>query len=318
MVANNVTQLLPSACLPEEMELKNDTTFTGFLHCQVVRLRQLERLRTSETYAAALRSLLNFKQGGEITFGDLNAAFLEEYEAYLKGKGNTPNTTSFYMRILRAVYNRGVQQGLTSQQHPFTLVYTGVAKTMKRALSLNDIKRIKRLDLSRQPCWDFARDMFLFSFYTRGMSFVDMAYLKKKDLENSILSYRRRKTGQQLSIRWETCMQQILDKYPTNPTEYLLPVIINPDCDIRLQYGNSLHRVNHQLKKVGKAANLPIALSMYVARHSWASVARTRQIPLSIISEGMGHDSEATTRIYLASLDSNMIDSANKMILELL
>ena len=135
---------------------------------------------------------------------------LMEYEAYLKNRGNSPNTISFYMRILKAVYNRAVENGLTGQRNLFKSVYTGVEKTLKRAIHLNDIRRIKRLDLSLKPHLDFARDMFLFCFYTRGMSFVDMAYLKKGDIANGILTYRRKKTGQQLFIRWEKCMQEII------------------------------------------------------------------------------------------------------------
>ena len=157
--------------------------------------------------------------------------------------------------------------------------------------------------------------MFLFSFYTRGMSFVDMAYLKKKDLHNGILTYRRKKTGQQLSIKWEQCMQEIIEKYPPNPTEYLLPIITSTYEDERLQYRNSLTLVNRKLKILSVFVRSPHPLSMYVARHSWASIAKSKNIPLSIISEGMGHDSETTTQIYLASLDTTIIDRANYLIL---
>lgn len=111
---------------------------------------------------------------------------------------------------LSNTYNRAVENGLTGQRNLFKSVYTGVEKTLKRAIHLNDIRRIKRLDLSLKPHLDFARDMFLFCFYTRGMSFVDMAYLKKGDIANGILTYRRKKTGQQLFIRWEKCMQEII------------------------------------------------------------------------------------------------------------
>ena len=113
-------------------------------------------------------------KGSDILFGELSSDLLMEYEAYLKNRGNSPNTISFYMRILKAVYNRAVENGLTGQRNLFKSVYTGVEKTLKRAIHLNDIRRIKRLDLSLKPHLDFARDMFLFCFYTRGMSFVDM------------------------------------------------------------------------------------------------------------------------------------------------
>ena len=297
---------------------RQEQSFNDYICQQIARLKRLGKIRTSETYMAALRSFSGFMNDKAVLFDQLNADLIAEYEAYLKGRGNSPNTVSFYMRILKAVYNRAVEDGLTEQQYPFKSVYTGVEKTMKRAISLNDLKRIKGLDLSLKPNLDYARDMFLFCFYTRGMSFIDMAYLRKKDLQNGTLSYRRRKTGQQLFIKWEKCMQDILDKYPINETEYLLPIITKQDEDYRKQYANKLHHVNYLLKKIGKLLDLPIPLTMYVGRHSWASIAKSRNVPVSVISEGMGHDSENTTQIYLASLDTTVVDKANKKILDLL
>ena len=297
---------------------RQEQSFNAYIRQQIARLKRLGKIRTSETYTASLRSFSGFMNDKEVLFDQINADLIAEYEAYLKGRGNSPNTISFYMRILKAVYNRAVGDGLTGQRHPFKSVYTGVEKTLKRAVSLNDLKRIKGLDLSLKPNLGFARDMFLFCFYTRGMSFIDMAYLRKKDLQNGILSYRRRKTGQQLFIKWERCMQEIVDKYPGNTTEYLLPIITQRDVDYRKQYTNELHRVNHLLKKIGKQLDLPMPLTMYVGRHSWASVAKSRNVPISVISEGMGHDSENTTQIYLASLDTSVVDRANKKILDLL
>ena len=297
---------------------RQEQSFNDYICQQIARLKRLGKIRTSETYMAALRSFSGFMNDKEVLFRQLNADLIAEYEAYLKGRGNSPNTVSFYMRILKAVYNRAVEDGLTEQRYPFKYVYTGVEKTLKRALSLNDIRRIKGLDLSLKPNLDYACDMFLFCFYTRGMSFIDMAYLRKKDLLNGTLSYRRRKTGQQLFIKWEKCMQEIVDKYPINETEYLLPIITKHDEDYRKQYTNELHRVNHLLKKIGKLLDLPIPLTMYVGRHSWASIAKSRNVPVSVISEGMGHDSENTTQIYLASLDTTVVDKANKKILDLL
>ena len=135
------------------------------------------------------------------------------------------NTISFYMRNLRAIYNRAVERELTVQRYPFKHVYTGVDKTVKRAVPLKVIRRIRDLDLTLSPVLDYARDLFMFSFYTRGMAFVDMAYLKKKDLQNGVLVYRRQKTGQQLFIKWEKPMQEIVGKYDTSATPYLLPII---------------------------------------------------------------------------------------------
>lgn len=289
----------------------------GFMQSVINQLKRLNRIRTSETYVATLSSFMKFRDGQDVLLCEIDGDMMMLYEAWLKANGNCPNTISFYMRILRAVYNRAVEKELVEQKHPFKHVYTGIDKTMKRALPLKAVKRIKELDLTLKPHLDYARDMFLFSFYTRGMSFIDMAYLKNSDLKNGILTYRRRKTGQQLTIKWEKCMEEIVIKYEgRSATQYLLPIITNPLTSERLQYMNALSRVNVALKEVARLANLQIPLTMYCARHGWASIARSKNIPLSVISEGMGHDSEETTRIYLASLDTSVVDRANSLILK--
>ena len=277
-------------------------------------LKRLDRVRTSETYMSALNSFMRFRQGRDIMLNRFTPEVAIRYEAWLKSENVSMNTVSFYMRILRAAYNRAVEKGLTKQQYPFKSVYTGIGKTVKRAVSLREIRRIKELDLSSRPALDFARDMFLFSFYTRGMSFIDMAYLKKDDLNNGTLSYRRHKTGQVLHVRWEKCMQHIINKYPENMSSYLLP-IIHHDEGARRQYQNAMRLVNNKLKHVAVLAGMPARLTMYVSRHSWASIAYAKHIPLSVISGGMGHGNEATTQIYLASLDTSAIDNANELIL---
>ena len=294
------------------------TTCTSFFRFMEKVIAQLERLgkdRSVETYTTALNSFMRFRKDNDIPINEIDSDLLMEYEAYLKSQNIAMNTVSFYNRILRAVYNRAVEKELTVQRNPFKHVYTGISKTAKRAISLKAIKRIKEQDLSLKPSMDFARDMFMFSFYTRGMSFIDMAYIKKTDLRNGVLSYRRRKTGQRLYIKWEKCMQDILDKYPKNNTNYLLPIITRADNE-RMQYRNALRLVNNKLKEIAKLTGIPINLTMYVSRHSWASIAKSQNIPLAVISEGMGHDSETTTQIYLTSLDSSTIDKANGLILK--
>ncbi len=288
-----------------------------FMQGIISQLKQLGRVRTSETYTATLNSFMKFRAGQDILLCEVDSDTMQLYEAWLKGNGACPNTVSFYMRILRAVYNRAVEKELAEQRHPFKHVYTGIDKTVKRAVSLEAIKLIKELDLTLNPHLAYARDMFLFSFYTRGMSFIDMAYLLKSDLKDGILTYRRRKTGQQLSVKWERCMEDIVAKYKdTYNTDYLLPIITNPLADGRKQYRNAIYRVNTALKEVARLAGLAVPLTMYCGRHSWASIAKSKNIPLSVISEGMGHDSEETTRIYLASLDTSVIDEANSLILK--
>ncbi|MBR1889139.1 MAG: site-specific integrase [Alloprevotella sp.] len=298
-------------------KLTKESSLFTFMHGVIAQLKQLGKVRTSETYTATLKSFMAFREEQDVPLDGISSDLMLLYEAHLKARDVRMNTISFYMRNLRAVYNRAVEKGLTPQNNPFHHVYTGVDKTVKRAIPIKAIKALKELDLSLKPTLDFARDMFLFSFYTRGMSFVDIAYLKKADLKNGILTYRRRKTGQQLTIKWEKCMAEIITKYPENQTDFLLP-IIKKQGNERKQYDNALHLVNYHLKELSTMLKLQRPLTMYVARHSWASVAKAKNVPLSVICEGMGHDSEATTQIYLASLETSVVDKANKMILELL
>ena len=290
--------------------------FLSFARSLAGQLRQIGKIHTSERYTTVLNSFGRFRRDVEVPWDEVDSDLMIEYETYLKSRGVCSNTSSYYMRGLRAIYNRAVERELTVQRYPFRHVYTGVDKTVKRAVPLKVIRQIRDLDLTLSPMLDYAKDLFLFSFYTRGMSFVDMAYLKKKDLQNGVLAYRRQKTGQQLFIRWEKPMQEIIDKYDTSGTPYLLPIIRDMKEDARKQYKSEAHRENQSLKKIGKLLGLAIPLTSYVARHSWASIAKSKNIPIATISEAMGHDSENTTRIYLASLDTTVVDKANSLILK--
>lgn len=286
-----------------------------FMESVIMNLKECGKIRTAETYTATLQSFSRFRRGRDLMLDEITPDLIQAYEAYLRARGAVPNTTSFYMRILRAVYNRAVESEAIEQRNPFRHVYTGTERTVKRAIPIAAISRIKNLELPRGSKMDFARDMFMLSFYLRGMSFVDMAFLRKKDRADNHVTYRRRKTGQRLDIAWTKEMQSIVEKYPPNPTQYLLPILTNPLSDERIAYRNRASCINRQLKTIARMTNLKIPLTLYCARHSWASAARTKGIPVSIISEGMGHDSEATTQIYLASLETSVIDRANALII---
>lgn len=301
----------------ELYNLRSDNdSFLLFTRNLIVQLKQIGKIRTAETYTCALNSFIRFQGETDLLWEAVDSNLMIEYEVYLKAEGVCPNTSSYYMRSLRAIYNRAVEKELTIQRYPFKHVYTGIDKTVKRAVPVTVIRQIRNLNLEHNPMLDYARDIFMFSFYTRGMSFVDMAYLKKKDLHNGILSYRRQKTNQQLFIKWEKTMQEIIDKYDTTGTPYLLPIIKDVGKDERRQYKNASHLVNCKLKKIGIQLGLTIPLTTYVARHGWASIAKSKNIPISTISEAMGHDSENTTRIYLASLNTSVIDKANSLIIK--
>ena len=297
------------------LELKENRFFFTFMRKVIGQLRDAGKIRTCETYAATLNSLIRFRDGKDFSIEELTSGFLLSYETWLKSRGVSMNTVSFYMRILRAVNNRAVAEGIVEQRYPFKQVYTGNEKTVKRAVTLEVIKELKALDYPTGSPYALARDMFLFSFYTRGMSFIDMAFLRKADLNDGVLSYRRQKTGQRLFIKWEPCMQELAERYGEKHSPYLLSLIRRPGENERRQYLSESHRITRNLKTIGKTLGLSSPLTMYVARHAWASIAKSKNIPIAVISESMGHDSEKTTRIYLAALDKTSIDDANNLIL---
>lgn len=294
---------------------KVETSFFNHIELIITNLKRNGRIRSSETYLSALRSFRRFRQGRDVMLDCIDSDMIEAYQSWMIGKGLVPNTRSFYNRILRAAYNRAVERGLIDDNRPFRKVYTGVEKTTKRALSISMLKKLAQFDLSDEPKLEYARDMFMMSFYLRGMSFIDMAYLKQTALRNGFVRYRRGKTDQLLTIQWEKEMQSILVKYPQNNSEYLLPIITHSVDDVRKVYLNKAAIINRSLKKIAAMLKFTMPLTMYVARHSWASTAKAKGVPISVICEGMGHGSESTTKIYLASLDSNIVDRANSLVI---
>lgn len=292
--------------------------FIAFGRKLVIQFDGIDKRALSERYNYVLNRFAQFRQDKDLPLEEVSSRVMIEFENYLKAGNVCINTSSYYMRNLRAVYKRAVEKGLVEDANPFRHVYTGIDKTRKRAIPMATVRRIKELDLTLRPLLDYARDLFLFSVYMRGMSFVDMAYLKKTDLRNGFITYRRQKTDRQLTVKWEDMMQEIVDKYDTGGTPYMLPVIKDMEADRRRQYKSALRLVNNKLKVIGEMVGLTVPLTTYVARHAWASIAKERHVSVSVISEAMGHDSEKTTRIYLATLDTTEIDMANRHILDAL
>ena len=275
-------------------------------------LKNEGRIKTSRSYRTALNSFLKFHGSNAITFDELTPRLIKEYEKYLQEKGICNNSISFYMRNLRAIYNRAVNENYTDQNLPFKGVYVGIDKTAKRAVDEQVISKLKSLELSDKPWLEFARDIFMFSFYARGMAFVDVAHLTKKNVQGDYIIYQRQKTGQELNIRIEPCLKIIIKRYSSQACgEFLLPILEREG----LNYDSALRLYNMRLDKISKIIRLDSPLTSYIARHSWATLAKKKGVPTSIISEGMGHNNEKTTQIYLSSLDKSIIDTMNSKLL---
>lgn len=295
-----------------------ETGLVSFAIKQIDELKKIGKKATVRRFESTIKSLLRYTDNNEVAWSELTPNFVLGFEEFLMKRGLCRNTTSFYMRNLRAIVNRAVEQDLEVPRNPFKHVYTGVDKTVKRAVSLDEICLIRDIDLNGHPSLDFARKVFMFAFYTRGMSFVDIAFLKKSDLRNGIITYSRRKTRQQLIVRIEPETRKIIESFGKSDTAFLLPILTDEANDLDQQYENAYFRINRNIKKVGTMLGLKTKLTLYVARHAWASIAHSNHVPLSTISKAMGHDSEKTTIIYLQSLDTSSVDKANSDIIRMM
>ena len=285
----------------------------SFIQTQIAKKSQMKRIGTTKTYTDALCRFREFREGEDLDFESMTADLMERYEAWLIDRGLKRNSIAYYLRTLRTLYNRAVEAGLTDDHDIFRHVHTSYGKTTKRAVSISDIRAIERIDLREGSPLAFARDLFMFSFYMRGMPFVDIAFLRKSDLKRGLITYCRKKTNQSLTIAWEKPMQDIVDRYAgqTRNTPFMLPILKQDNDTAYRRYRQVEQTVNRNLKKIGDRIGLRIPLTTYVARHSWASIARNMDVSIAVISEGMGHNSYRTTQIYLNSIDTSQINRAN-------
>ena len=280
------------------------------------RLHKNGKHRSAEIYTCTLRSFMKFRKEKDLLISQLDSLIMEDYESYLRKNGLTLNTISFYMKRLRAIYNKALEQYGLEDRKPFAHSFTKNTPTAKRALTAENIHQIvAATTITEEEA--LARDLFLFSFYTRGMSFVDIAFLEKGSIKDGQLIYKRKKTGKELRVAWRPCMQEIADRHPSLDGKHLLGIVNqNVVTDVRKQYHYRQCRVNKALQKFTRRIGIPMKVTMYCARHSWATIAREKNIPISVISDSMGHNSEKITRIYLKSINDDVIDRYNDMLIE--
>ena len=315
----------------EEKTRKSRKGFLAFLHSEIVRKRQNGHICLANNYSSAANSFSRFlktRKKTDISFKKITPLLMSDYEAWLQTCGLCRNTSSFYIRALQSIYHKAVRQGITEDRQPFCGTYRGIARTAKRAIDASDVSQLSRLDIREallsngiygtgkrldhmQYQLEFARDIFIFCFCARGLTFVDLAHMRKTDIAGSTLVYVRRKTKQRIEVQLEPMMQAVIDRYPSK-TDYLLPILTKTDNleAIYQQYRYALGRYNANLDTLGTLLG-GLKLTSYVSRHSWASTARQLHVPLSVISQSMGHDSEKTTEIYLKSLECNVINKTN-------
>lgn len=321
IISYHENKKIPYNCRDVVAAFNSSQTVVGLISFSRELIEEMKRIgkrSMARRLTVSLNSLLRYTEGNEVEWANVSSTFILGYEEFLIKRGLCRNSTSFYMRNLRSVVNRAIELDYNVPRNPFKHVYMGVDKTQKRAVTLDTIRMIRDVDLSGHPSLDFARKVFMFAFYTRGMSFVDIAFLKKGDLHNGVICYSRRKTRQQLQIKVEPETRKIIDSFGKNDGPYLLPIISENGQSPELQYENAYFRLNRNIQKVGKLIGLETKLTLYVARHAWASIALSNNVAVSTISKAMGHDSEKTTLIYLRSLDTTAVDKANSDIIRLM
>ena len=287
-------------------------------------LRESGNYGTAHIYRSSMSAILAFNESGNLPFRKVTPEFLKSFEAYLRGRNCSWNTVSTYLRTFRAVYNRAVDLHRAPYvPHLFRSVYTGTRADHKRALGNEDMKRVFcKLSQSSGASSNMrrAQEFFILMFLLRGMPFVDLAYLRKSDLRDNVITYRRRKTGRPLSVTLTPEAMILVKKYMNRDSSspYLFPFLESREGtkEAYREYQLALRSFNQQLMLLGELLGLGDKLSSYTARHTWATTAYYCEIHPGIISEAMGHSSITVTETYLKPFRSKKIDEANKQVLD--
>ena len=301
-----------------------------YLDYFVQQLKDENRLGYAESFKGLKSSLLLYCGSLDFPFTDIGHQWLKGYEMFLIRSGKKENTIGIRFRSLRVLYNKAVSEKIVKPEYyPFDNFKVGKfhEQTMKRAISKEDIKRIIELDLRtvttyHSPYLSLGRDLFLFSYLSCGINLTDMARIRYSDIFDGRLSYHRQKTGKLISFLLQPMALDIIAKYrkpDAAPNDYIFPIldrrIHKTPIQIRDKVRKANKAANKALKRIGEKLGIPIDLTTYVARHSYATVLKRSGVSTAIISESLGHSSEKVTQIYLDSFENYQIDEAMKNLL---
>ena len=285
-------------------------------------LRQEGRYSTAHVYKHAIRSFSQFCGTQSITFSKINRKTLKRYSNYLMASRLKPNTISTYMRMLRSIYNRGVEAGNAPfVPRLFHEAYTGIDVCQKRALTAAELHRLL-FDDPRSERLRRIQDIASLLFQLCGMSFADLAHLEKSALENNILRYNRIKTKTPMSVEvLDSAMVKIdrlrsVRKSQPGCPDYLLDILCGDksrkDEKAYREYQSALRWFNNSLKELARALHLKSPVTSYTLRHSWATIAKYRGVSIEMISEALGHKSIKTTQTYLKGFGLEERTEVNK------
>lgn len=295
----------------------------SFMRETAAELQRRGNLGTAHVYRSSTNAILAFLGTDKFQFRQLTPEWVKKFEVSLLERGCSWNTVSTYLRTLRAVYNRAVsQRKAVYVPYLFRSVYTGTRADHQRALDGEDLGKVFT-HLSRSAASPIIRetqDMFILMFLLRGLPFVDLAYLRKSDLQGNVITYRRHKTGRSLSVTLTSEAMFLLQKYMNRDiaSPYLFSILRSREGSEEAyhEYQLALRGFNHQLALLGNLLGLENKLSSYAARHTWATTAYYCEIHPGIISEAMGHSSITVTETYLKPFHSKKIDDANRQIID--
>lgn len=306
-------------------------TVGEYLNGYIDRLLAEKRVGNAKTFQELRTSLTKFCRSLDFYFIDIDAEWLKRYEQWLRVERHySDNSIGIRFRSLRVLYNSAITDGLIKKtDYPFDTFKVSRFKeaTAKRSLTKEDIRRImdcevRTLTKYPKPFLQLAKDLFLFSYLSCGINLTDILHIRYADIVDGRLVFNRQKTGKLLSFQLQPAALDILDKYRqqnAHPQDYVFPVLRRSvHITAQQQYGRvqrTNKRINRYLKLIGEHLHLPITLTTYVARHSFATVLKRSGVSTSIISESLGHSSEKITQIYLDSFENSQIDAAMQNLL---
>lgn len=288
-----------------------------FMEMLIEELVRVQRDGTAHVYRSTLNRLRGFMGGKDITFHQLTSEWLMKFEKKLLADQLTWNTISTYMRTLRSVYNQAVECDVAPYvPRLFNKVYTGVDSKVKRAVRPETMRKLMMENDALDAQQAFSRDMFILLFLFRGMSFVDLAYLRRCDLQGNVITYHRHKTGRRLTIAVDKDAMEIIrrNENPDWESPFLFPIIKQPGRGEYKQYTNMLRMLNYRLTQVARTLKLKERISTYVARHTWATTALRQNFNPSLICDAMGHSSVKVTETYFKSFREEDINRMNRKI----
>ena len=302
----------------------------GYLDDYIDYLKAQGKLGSAITFQDLRQAMKHYSPSLDFPFSDITIPWLRGFEMSMRKRGNKENTLGVRFRLLRTLYNRAIDDNLVKREnYPFHKfkVSKFTEQTAKRALPKQAIQMIAALDLHEithyhSPHLDLGRDLFLFSYYSCGINLVDMAKLRYNNIKDGRISYTRQKTRKLISFPIQPQAMDIIEKYRAdkwNGEDYIFPILNRHIHKTQTQIHDRIKKVNkginHALRLIGSHLNLPIDLTTYVARHTFATVLKRSGVSTAIISESLGHSSEHITQIYLDSFENSQIDEAMKCLL---